>query len=101
VQPYQQDWQSEDGTTISNLQANLRRTFRIFDEIKYDIQNMNITTQPGGRHMVSYDVTITSRIYKRNLKHEEKSTVNEIVVIDDSGKARINRTTGGRFWYTQ
>jgi hypothetical protein len=94
-------WQAGDGTTLSDLQATLRRTFKTFDEIRYNIQNLSITPGQDGRYIVSYDVTITSRIYKRNLKHEEKSSINEEVTIEKSGKAKISRTLGGRFWYVQ
>ena len=94
-------WAAGDGSTLSDLQTTLRRTFRIFDEIRYNIQNLSITAGKDGRYNVSYDVTITSRIYKRNLKHEEKSSINEEVVIDNSGKPKISKTLGGRFWYVQ
>ena len=95
------DWEAGDGTTLSDLQENLSRSFRIFDEIKYNIQNLKIDLKSEGLYMASYDVTITSRIYKRNIKHEEKSSVNEEVVIDGSGKPRITRTMNGRFWYVE
>ncbi|MFA5905235.1 MAG: hypothetical protein WC836_14975, partial [Desulfobacula sp.] len=95
------DWEAGDGTTLSDLQENIGRSFRTFDEIKYNIQNLKIELRSEGRYMVSYDVTITSRIYKRNMKHEEKSSVNEEVVIDGSGKPRITRTMNGRFWYVE
>lgn len=94
-------WQADDGTTLSDLQMTLRRTFKTFDEIRYNIQNLSITPLQEGHYRVLYDVVIISRIYKRNLKHEEKSSVNEEVTIDSSGKARISRTLGGRFWYVQ
>ena len=94
-------WEAGDGSTLSDLQTTLRRTFRIFDEIRYNIQNLSIKAGQAGRYIVSYDVTITSRIYKRNLKHEEKSSINEEVVIDNSGKTKISKTLGGRFWYVQ
>jgi hypothetical protein len=95
------DWEAGDGTTLSDLEENISRSFRTFDEIKYTIQNLKIELKSEGRYMASYDVTITSRIYKRNLKHEEKSSVNEEVVIDGSGKPRIARTMNGRFWYVE
>jgi len=95
------DWEAGDGTTLSDLQENISRSFRTFDEIKYTIQNLKIELKSEGRYLVGYDVTITSRIYKRNLKHEEKSSVNEEVVIDGSGKPRIARTMNGRFWYVE
>lgn len=95
------DWEAGDGTTLSDLQENLDRTFRTFDEIRYNIQNLKIEPKPGGKYAASYDVTITSRIYKRNIKHEEKSSVNEEVMLDDSGKPKITRTMNGRFWYVE
>ena len=94
-------WQAGDGTTLSDLQMTLRRTFKTFDEIRYNIQSLSITPGQDGRYSISYDVTITSRIYKRNLKHEEKSSIYEEVTIDKSGKAKISKTLGGRFWYVQ
>jgi hypothetical protein len=95
------DWQSGDGTTISDLQVNLNRTFKTFDEIRYIPQNIQIQRRSEGVYSVSYDVTITSRIFKRNLKHEEKSSVTEEVVVDRSGKAKISKTLNGRFWYVK
>lgn len=94
-------WEAGDGTTLSDLQVNLSRSFRTFDDIKYTIQNLSITPNQSGRFNVSYDVTITSRIFRRNLKHEEKSSISEEVTIDSSGKAKITKTLGGRFWYVQ
>lgn len=95
------EWEAGDGSTLSDLQETLSRSFQTFDEIRYNIQNLSITSGQEGRYSVSYDLTITSRIYKRNLKHEEKSSVNEEVTIDSSGKVKISKTLGGRFWYSQ
>lgn len=95
------DWQASDGSTLSDLRTNLRRSFKTFDEIRYNIQNLSVKPAAEGRYSISYDVTITSRIYKRNLKHEEKSTIYEEVTLDRSGKPRISKTLGGRFWYVQ
>jgi hypothetical protein len=98
-------WQANDGSTLSDLQMNLRRTFKMFDEVKYNIQNLSMQLVGSGNgysnYLVSYDVTITSRIYKRNLKHEEKSSINEEVTIEGSGNPKISKTLGGRFWYVQ
>ncbi len=94
-------WEAGDGTTLADLQMNLSRSFRVFDEIRYDIQNLKIDTMLDGRYSVGYDVTITSRIHRRNIRHEEKSSVREEVVTDDSGKVKIFRTSAGRFWQTQ
>jgi len=95
------DWEAGDGTTLSDLQVNLSRSFRIFDEVRYNIQSLNVQPMSGGKYAASYDVTITSRIYSRNIKHEEKSSVNEEVTTDGSGKPRITRTMNGRFWYVE
>jgi hypothetical protein len=95
------DWHAGDGTTIGDLQANLKRTFRVFDEIRCDIKNLDVKRAGNDRYTVTYDLTLTSRIYKRNLKHEEQSSLSEEVVFDDSKKPRINKTLGGRFWQPQ
>ncbi|MBI4847127.1 MAG: hypothetical protein HY808_00925 [Nitrospirae bacterium] len=94
------DWEAGDGTTLSDLQVNFARTFRTFDEIQYSLQNMKIVKQPDSSFMVTYDVIITSRIYSRNIKHEEKSSVSELVSIEN-GKAKIMKTLSGRFWYVE
>lgn len=94
------DWEAGDGTTLSDMQANLSRMFRRFDEVRFDIQNLKIDFTPQG-YVVSYDVTISSRIYSKNLRHQEKSSVNELVVIGDDGKPRVTKTLGGRYWLVE
>jgi hypothetical protein len=91
-------WQAGDGTTISDLQKTLRQTFRVFDEIRYTIGPLSIDKQSASVYRVTYDLTITSKIYKRNITHEEKSNVTDEVLIDQSGKAKIGRTMAGMFW---
>ncbi|MEJ5227570.1 hypothetical protein [Thermodesulfovibrio sp.] len=93
-------WSAGDGTTLADLQNNLRRTFKTFDEVRFNLQNLTIEQVSYDVFRISYDVTITSRIYKRNIKHEEKSSVVEEVTVDSSSKrAKISRTISGRFWY--
>jgi hypothetical protein len=46
-------------------------------------------------------VTISSRIYKKNLRHQEKSAVSEQVAFIDKGKPRIVRTLNGRYWLVE
>jgi len=89
-------WSSGDGGSISDLQRQLQKTFNMFDDIRFTIQNLKINKAAEGQYRVNYDVTITSRIYKRNLKHEEKSNIDEEVTIDQSGQPKISRTLGGR-----
>ena len=94
------DWESGDGTTLADLQGYLRNSFTVFDQITYQMSNLNHSWN-GSAYRVSYDVTITGRNFRHNLKHEEKSSVNEEVSLDNGGKPRINRTLNGRFWYVQ
>lgn len=91
------DWEAGDGTTLADMQVNLSRIFRQFDEMRLEIQNLQINPVPQG-FMVSYDVTITSRIYKQNLRHQEKSAVNELVSVEQGGKVKIIKTLNGRYW---
>ena len=92
------DWEAGDGTTLSDLEMNLSRTFRTFDEIQYAIKNINVSPHPSGGYIVAYEVAITSRMYERDLRHEEKSSVSEMVDMDDKGNMKIVKTLSGRFW---
>ncbi|MDD5348383.1 MAG: hypothetical protein PHT59_07210, partial [Candidatus Omnitrophica bacterium] len=89
-------WGSSDGGSVSDLQRNLQKIFTMFDEVKFNIQNMQINKVNETKYKVSYDVTIMSKIYKKNLKHEEKSSINEEVTIDQSGQPKISKTLGGK-----
>lgn len=93
-------WESNDGASVGDLQRHLQKTFRMFDEIKFNIQNLQINKVVEGKYRVSYDADITSRIYKRNLKHEEKSSISEEVTIE-SGQAKISKTLGGKLLYVK
>lgn len=94
------EWEAGDGTTLSDMQVNLSRMFRKFDEMKMDIQNMQINPVPHG-FMVTYDVIISSRIYKKNLRHQEKSAVIEHVSFGDNESPRISKTLNGRYWFIE
>lgn len=94
------DWEAGDGTTLSDMQVNLSRVFRKFDELKIDVQNMQINPTPEG-FIVNYDITITSRIYKKNLRHQEKSAVSELVSFGSNGSPRIVKTLNGRYWLVE
>jgi predicted nuclease with TOPRIM domain len=89
-------WSSGDGGNISDLQRQLQKTFTMFDEVKFSIQNLKVNKINEGQYRVNYDVTIASKIYKRNLKHEEKSNIDEEVTIDQSGQPKISKTLGGK-----
>jgi len=94
------DWDAGDGTTLSDLEENLKNNFTVFDSVQYQIINMNITKQNDNTYRVSYDVEITGKIYDNDITHKEKSSVNEIVVIE-ANKAKIYKTVQGRFWYIE
>jgi hypothetical protein len=91
-------WTAGDGTTASDLEENLRNNFRLYDEIKFDLSNLEISKSAGGSR-ACYNVAITSRIFKRNLKHEEKSGVCEELGADEAGKIRITGNFSGNYWY--
>ena len=89
------EWTSADGGNISELQRHLSKIFNLYDEIKFTIRNFNISKTDAKIFNVNFEVTIVSRIYKKNLTHEEKSSINEMVFLDETGKAKILRTIGG------
>ena len=94
------DWEAGDGTTLADMQVNLSRMFRKFDELKMTIDNLQIFPIAQG-FMVNYDVTISSRIYNKNLRHQEKSSVREQVSFGENGKPRIVKTLNGRYWFVE
>lgn len=93
-------WTAGDGTDLDDLTKTLHNSFTMYDQVRFVIGPLTIT-KFGENYRVSYDVTITGRVFDNDLKHEEKSTVTEEVAIDAKGKARIIRTTTGRFWYVE
>ena len=95
------DWHASDGTSTAGLQDNLRRSFRMFDDISFRIENLRVRRLLPHHYQAEYDATIVSRIYKRNLKHEEKSAVSEEVGSDPSGKLKLEGTLNGRYWYVK
>jgi len=95
------DWESADGSNISDLESNLRRIFNIFDNINYNISNLNIVSIDDNTFRVNYDVEITGVNYERNLTHKEKSSVSEEVTVNPRGGVKINKTLNGRFWYIE
>jgi hypothetical protein len=92
------EWEAGDGTTLADLSATLRRTFAAFDEVRYRLENLRVQPAGQGRYRLGYDVTISSRNYSLNLRHEEKSAVSEEVGPDSRGRWRILKTVSGRYW---
>jgi len=96
------EWESADGSTISDLESNLRRIFNIFDTLTYNISNLNIKpASDENSYIVSYEVEIVGQNYERGLNHTEKSSVSEELTVDSRGRVRVNKTLSGRFWYIE
>lgn len=93
------DWSAGDGTELSDLEENLRNNFRLYDEIKYGMAGLKVS-RAGRGWQACYEVTITSRIFKRNLRHEEKSKVCDEVG-DDKGELKLLKTYSGSYWYVR
>ena len=93
------DWEAADHTDLWDLEETLDRNFRVFDEIDYRVSTLRVQESLGdGLYLVTYDLTITSRIYRNNIRHEEKSVVEEEIRISSNGKGLIMRTRRGQFW---
>ncbi|MGD9641130.1 MAG: hypothetical protein AB7V08_00165 [Elusimicrobiales bacterium] len=91
------DWSAGgDDTTLEDLEQNLRGNFRLYDEIRFSFSGLRVTQQ-GAALQACYDTVITSRIFKRNLKHEEKASVCD-ELREEGGKLRIARTLSGKYW---
>lgn len=91
------DWEAVDGTTLSDVETNFSRIFSMFDDIRFNITNLNIIIAGQNLYNISYDVEITAENYEQALKHQEKSTVSEQVAVQN-GKVKILRTIRGRYW---
>ncbi|MEJ5299087.1 MAG: hypothetical protein WHZ52_13735, partial [Armatimonadota bacterium] len=75
-------WSAGDGTTVDDLRDHFRNTFSVFNEIRVAISNVQGQKVGTDRWQVTYDITITGRIFDNNIKHEEKSSVTEEVQLD-------------------
>lgn len=94
------DWTTaSDDTAITDLEENLRTNFRLYDEIKFAVSGLRVASQ-GNTLQACYDTVITSRIFKRNLRHEEKAAVCD-ELREEGGKLKIIRTLSGRYWYVK
>lgn len=93
-------WSAGDGTTVDDLRDHFRNMFSVFNEIRVTVSNIQAQKVGTDLWQVSYDITITGRIFENNIKHEEKSSVTEQVQLDSRG-GKIVRTLQGRFWYIQ
>lgn len=91
-------WESSsDGTTLMDLEETLDNSFSVFDEINCSIENLDIFKLSANKYQISYVITIKGYIYDNDIKHLEKSSVKEEVLIENS-KAKISKTLNGNFW---
>lgn len=91
------EWSAGDGTTISELEEQLRAVFRLNDEVTAAVSGLSVTNDSPGRYTAYYTLNIKSRIYKKNIKREENSSVSEKVLVE-GGRARILKTDAGGYW---
>jgi tetratricopeptide (TPR) repeat protein len=91
-------WDAGDGTNLSDLRNYLHNSFAVFDEIRYQISDLNIKKIGERTFKASYSVKITGRIFDNDIRHDESSSVDEEVTIDEKGRAKITKTAGGKFW---
>ncbi len=91
------DWTAGDGTSVSELEEQLRNVFRINDEVTASLSGLSVTNDGPGRYTAYYNLAIKSRIYKKNIKREETSSVVEKVLVE-GGTARILKTDSGGYW---
>lgn len=91
------NWTSPDGEDASELRQYLSSIFKMFNEISFDIKDLNIVSDSKDTYSVSYNLEIKSKIYSKNIKREEKSSVYEKVKVE-GGRAKILRTDNGSYW---
>jgi len=91
------DWSAGDGVTAADLNEQFTRIFRLFDEISVELSNLQIVGDGNGIYTASYNMAIRSRIYRKNIKREETSSVYEHVEVNGNS-ARIKKTEAGGYW---
>ncbi len=95
-----QNWDSGDGTTLTDLEDNFRNMFSVYDSIEYSISNLAISKKSQTVFIASYEVTITGQSFDLDITRNEKSSVSEEIIFEND-QPKINRTLNGRFWYRQ
>lgn len=92
-----EDWTAGDGTTAADLEEQFRNIFRVYDEITVSITGLQVVNNSPGSYAASYNMAIKSRIYKKNIKREENSSVYETLTVEGNS-ARIKKTESGGYW---
>lgn len=91
------DWSAGDGTTAADLEEQFRNIFRVYDEITVSITGLRVVSNSPGNYAASYNMAIKSRIYQKNIRREENSSVYETVAVEGNS-ARIKKTESGGYW---
>jgi hypothetical protein len=86
-------WQASDGTGVAELEETLRNSFRVFDTIQFRIEGLQVRNAAPGTYTASYSATLSGRINRLNIKHEETSSVTDTVLMTPDGP-RISKTAG-------
>ena len=88
-----QQWQASDGSGLADLEDTLRNSFRVFDVIQFRIDGLQVKKAGSDTYNVSYAATLSGRINRLNIKHEETSNVQDVVKLTPDGP-RIVKTQG-------
>lgn len=86
-------WQASDGSGLADLEDTLRNSFRVFDVIQFRIDGLQVQKGGTDTYNVSYAATLSGRINRLNIKHEETSNVQDVVKLTPDGP-RIVKTQG-------
>ncbi|MEF3279792.1 MAG: hypothetical protein K6357_02345 [Elusimicrobiota bacterium] len=92
-----EDWVSPEGENVSDLRDHFSRIFSLFNEIKLNISDFHIIKNNDNTYTVNYLIDITSKIYSKNIKRVEKSSVSEIIIFKNN-KPKIFKTQNGSYW---
>lgn len=86
------NWQAADGSGRFDMEDTLSNSFRVFDQITFKINNINIR-RVDRNYEVSYQAMLSGKIRRMQKAHEETSNVVDTVIITPEGP-RIQKTTG-------
>lgn len=92
-----EDWESSEGIALADMERTLNNSFSVFDSIKMDIQSLQIRPLGDGTYQANYTSLLTGSIRQNDIKHEEKSSQADTVVITPQG-AKIAKTSGSTAW---
>ncbi|MBI5210235.1 MAG: nuclear transport factor 2 family protein, partial [Elusimicrobia bacterium] len=92
-----EDWESAEGTGLSDMESTLNNSFSVFDTVRMEVQNLQIRPLGQGKFQASYSTHMTGNIRQNDIKHEEKSTHTDTIVFTKDGP-RILRTSGKTGW---